>query len=116
MCPIVQNTMSSPKDLHGAAMKNLRAKPTALCDVLWNWWEPNNFWTINCEDFYEHHEGRSYTLWTSYRKGISMTVLLTEMSLGQSEKAHYQVKIKNKMKCGEQLCKVPCVCVCVCPG
>lgn len=42
-----------------------------------------------------------------------MTVLLTEMSLGQSEKAHYQVKIKNKMKCGEQLCKVPCVCVCV---
>lgn len=72
MCPIVQNTMFSPKDLHGAAMKNLRAKPTALCDVLWNWWEPNDFWTTNYEEFYKHCDRSSSTLQASYRKGISM--------------------------------------------
>lgn len=72
MCPIVQNTMFSPKDLHGAAMKNLRAKPTALCDVLWNWWEPNDFWTTNYEEFYKHDDRSSSTLQASYRKGVSM--------------------------------------------
>lgn len=67
-------------------MKNLRAKPTALCDVLWNWAETQHFWTINWEDIYKHDEHSSYILWTSYGKG--RTQLLTEVSWGQCEKAY----------------------------
>lgn len=77
------------------------AKPTALCDVLINWAETHHFWTINYENINKHS---SYILWTSYSKG--MTQLLT---VGDSLKR--PVKINKKMKCGEQLCKVVCVCL-----